>query len=255
MEKIFKIYHLSNPVTNEIGYVGATTLELNVRLSQHKYDAVTKKSNKKVSEWFRSVLSQNITPKITFIESCTKDSWKEKEIYWINKFDNLKNTRKGGTGIVLDRSQESMQRSIDAHKKAVVLLDKKYNLIQEFDSCSECANYLNFGITAVTNALTNFSASVGGYIVLYKDKYYNNEYLKDYKGVHKDVYQYSLDGVFLNKFNSISEALNIVKPCKYSSGLHEAIERKGRCGNYFWSLEEIIDFNPYKIKLKYYHKN
>jgi len=255
MQKLFRIYSLINPITNEVGYVGATSLLLNIRHSQHKHNALTKKLKTNVSKWFRSVVEQGTFPKIEHLESCTKNDWAEKEIYWINNFNELSNTRKGGTGIVLNRTSESKQRSINAHKKPIVILDKQFNFLQDFDSCKDCANYLNRGIAAICNSLNpKGNNSIAGYIILFKEDFISGNYEKKYKGVYKDVFQYSLEGNFIQKFYTVNEAFNIVKPAKYVSSLFEAIKSKGKCGNYFWSSEEITNFDPYKAKLKFSHK-
>jgi len=238
MLKLFRIYSLSHPITKEIGYIGATTLLLNVRYSQHKHNALTKNLDRKVYIWFREIVAEGLLPEIKWIDTGTEDNWKEKETFWIEKYKKANNVSKGGSGIVLNRTSESKQRTIDAHKKVVVLLDKKFKLLEEFSSLRELAKFLNVGITAISNALNiKGTNSVQGYIVLFKEDFLSGNFIKEYKGTYKDIYQYSLNGEFIKKFPKVVDALREVNPCKYSSGLYEAADRNGTCGKYYWSFE------------------
>lgn len=250
MDKKYKIYSLKHPLTREIRYIGVTSCTLEQRYSQHKHTALKRKQDTHVAKWFRKVYSEGLLPLIELIEVCSKDTWQDREKYWIGVYNNLTNIREGGTGVIVDRSMESIQRSINAHKKPVVLLNKKFSLHKRFDSSVECAKFLGTTDTAINNFLKGRSKSVLGYIVLYEKDYIANTYIKEYNGVSKDIFQYDLDGNLIEKHLSITEAFNKVSPCKYASGIHEAIKRKGRCGEYFWATEEIIDFSEYKSNIR-----
>ena len=255
MTRTYKIYSLSHPATKEVRYIGATTAYLNQRFSQHKHNALKKKLNVPISKWIYSLNEEGVLPIITLIEECNIDTWREREKYWINHYNNLTNIRAGGSGLILDRNDDGKSRTVAAHKKAVVLLDKEYNFIKEFDSCGICSEYLKIGRTAVCNALHGNGSVAKGYVVLYKKDYELNNYTKDYRGLYKTVYQYDFNGILLNKFNSVNEAFVTTNPSKYVSGLFESIKLEGRCGNYFFSFEEIKDFTSRQKKLKYRHKN
>ena len=252
MVQEYKIYTLKHPLTDEVRYIGITISSLNQRLSQHKYAAFTKKADMHVSKWFRKLKKENLVPVISLLEIVKKDNWQEKEKYWIKQFNNLTNIREGGQGVIIDRSIESKQRSINAHKKVVLLLDKENNIIKEFESLKECSIFLNVGITSVCNALKG-NGSTCGYIVKYKNDYNKSDQVK-YTGKYKNIYQYDINCNLINIYNSINDAFKTVKPCKYSSGIHEAIKNKGACGKYFWSTEKIENFEPYIKKLKFNYK-
>lgn len=257
MTKIFNIYSLTDPLDNQVGYVGATSLLLNVRYSQHKHNALTKKLKTKVSVWFREVVDKGVLPEIKHLEICKEEEWQEKEIYWISKFNNLNNTKKGGTGVVLDRSVESKQRSINAHKIPVVLLDKEFNLIKDFNSCSECADYLKLGVTAIANALSKNGSRClkNGLVVCTKHDYVSGNYSKIYKGIYKTTYQFDLNGNFIKQFNTVNEAFQEVKPSKYHSGIFQAARDNLKCGNYLWSFKKDTDFTKYLNSHKKVIKN
>lgn len=250
MEKDYKIYSLSDPTTMKIRYIGVTTNSLERRLYQHKYTAIKRKVDTHVAKWIRHLYKDNLLPIISLIEVCTKDNWEEREKYWISFYDNLTNIREGGAGVVVNRNVDGIERSRRAHQKKVVLLNKDFTLVKEFDSITKCADYIGCVKTAVGNALRG-SHSVGkGYVVLYKEDYESGNYDKEYKGIYKTVYQYDLYGNKVNTFKSINDAFTSVSPCKYISGIYNAIESKKKCGGFFWSFGEIKDFALYERKLK-----
>ncbi len=96
----YKIYTLSHPTTNEIRYVGFTTLNLSVRLKTHIYDS--KKRNTHTYSWFKQLKINNLIPKIELLEECCIDNWRELECYWIYQLRawgyNLTNLAEGGMG-------------------------------------------------------------------------------------------------------------------------------------------------------------
>jgi hypothetical protein len=237
MERTYKIYSLSNPITKEIRYVGVTVSRLSQRLSQHKCAAFTKNVKTHVCNWIKTLKKQNLYPIITLIEECDKNNWEEKEKYWINNYNNLTNIREGGKGLIVDRTKDSLQRSSDGHKKKVVVLSLNYDYINTFSSIGECAKNLNVKITSISNVLskkmTNITA--GNHIILYEKDYLSNNYNKSYINKSKIVYMYDCNKNLLQVFSSVTEAFNIINPCKYPSGIFEAIKRKGKCGGYYWS--------------------
>ena len=84
--KEYKIYSLKNPNTLEIRYIGVTINDLNARLSQHWYCANTKNFQTHVYKWIRYI---GVKPIIEKIETCDENNWEEREIYWINHYNNL----------------------------------------------------------------------------------------------------------------------------------------------------------------------
>lgn len=245
--KEYKIYVLINPNTQEIRYVGVTTGYLSQRLSQHKHAAIKKNSGTRVCKWIRSLNKEGILPIIKLIDSCTEKNWEEREKYWIRYYNNLTNTHEGGKGVIINRKKESIERSIDGHKKEVIILDLQYNFVKEFTSVKECANFLNVGLSAVSNVLSKkwSTKSASKHIILYKKDYEDQKFEKNYKSKHRKIYQYSISGTLINTFNSITEAFNLIKPCKYSSGVFEAVKNKHKCGGFYWTDRETIDFSNF----------
>ena len=88
------IYALSHPITNEVRYIGKT-INIKRRYKQHLYDKRTKSYK---SSWIISLKSLGLKPIMTIIEECNDVNWEDREIYWIQQYDNLTNTQKGGNG-------------------------------------------------------------------------------------------------------------------------------------------------------------
>ncbi len=97
-----KIYTLSNPLTGEIRYIGKTSKDLSNRLKEHfRYIATLKVKTKRIS-WFKSLLKQNLQPKIELIDEVNDDEWQFWEMHYISLFKSwgfrLVNGTDGGTG-------------------------------------------------------------------------------------------------------------------------------------------------------------
>lgn len=98
MEKIY-IYALSDPITNEIRYIGKSN-NPELRLKNHLYKCHI--YNRHSSKWLLKLKLRNLKPILTILEECDINNWEERETYWISKFNNLVNHTKGGEGRVCD---------------------------------------------------------------------------------------------------------------------------------------------------------
>lgn len=94
------IYTLSNPITNEIKYVGFTSLTLDKRLKSHMHDS--KRRNTHLYCWIRKLKQNNLMPTIELLDVCDMNNWRELECYWIYQLRtwgfNLTNLAEGGMG-------------------------------------------------------------------------------------------------------------------------------------------------------------
>lgn len=95
------IYVLIDPKTNKIRYVGQTTKQINVRLTNHISKA--KKSNNKTTHkntWIKSLLNENLKPIIELIDVVCENDWKTIEKNYISfyreKGCDLLNISEGG---------------------------------------------------------------------------------------------------------------------------------------------------------------
>lgn len=92
------IYSLVDPFTDKVMYVGITSNCLNRRLYEHIRAAKKNKPKTHKSNWINSLILSGKKPKINLLEAC-EDNHKQREQYWIDKYDNLLNTNKAGAGI------------------------------------------------------------------------------------------------------------------------------------------------------------
>lgn len=102
MKTVF-IYTLSDPITNDIKYIGKAT-DLDIRLDKHiklGKENIGKNSNKRVS-WIKSLLKKGLEPKMEILDEVPEQEWKFWETYWIWQFltwgFKLKNGTYGGDG-------------------------------------------------------------------------------------------------------------------------------------------------------------
>lgn len=94
------IYTLSDPITNQIKYVGKTN-NLKRRLANHISNGRINKKNNLLTNWVKSLLNRNLKPKIEIIDE-TVENWGDLEQYWISQLKTwgftLKNITLGGEG-------------------------------------------------------------------------------------------------------------------------------------------------------------
>lgn len=129
----YKIYYLSNPLTNEIRYVGQTIQPLKNRLKKH----LTAKDKSHRVNWLKSLRTKGLEPNITLIcETDNIQTSNELEQYYINKFKNngynLVNMTNGGDGSIgFKHSEESKNKMKIYAKKRVKNLDYLNTLSQK----------------------------------------------------------------------------------------------------------------------------
>lgn len=77
------IYTLTDPISNEVRYIGKSVKALKYRLSQHLKD----KSGVKRSNWIQGLIKKGLVPIIDELDSCErKEDLGNLEIYWISQF-------------------------------------------------------------------------------------------------------------------------------------------------------------------------
>lgn len=110
------IYSLTDPITNQIRYIGKT-VNLEQRLYNHINHAKTMKYKRHVCYWINSLLKQGKLPIMNVLEECDIN-WQEREQYWIEQHkENLCNHTLGGEGRLgsrlFDNEEEIIQLITD----------------------------------------------------------------------------------------------------------------------------------------------
>lgn len=188
--KEYKIYSLSDPITNEVRYIGVTQRTLEQRLYQHVWESKTNRGTHKI-HWIRTLTNQNLKPIIKLIEVCTDNNWEEREKYWISFYKNLTNTHQGGAGLIVGRDKSSIDRSAEAHKRKISQFSIYGEHIKDWTSIKEASTELNIRSTQLGNALNKRSKTAGGYCWCY---------LEDKETFKPDIQHYhSLKNKFIKK--------------------------------------------------------
>ncbi len=97
-----KIYSLSDPISNQIRYIGVTSQSLNRRFSRHLVDSKRRKTHRDC--WIFGLKQKNLLPIIELIDIVDKDNWQFWERYYISQFKawgfDLTNLTIGGEGVM-----------------------------------------------------------------------------------------------------------------------------------------------------------
>jgi hypothetical protein len=92
------IYTLNHPTTNELRYVGKTTMNLKSRLYGHTRE----KNHSPKSMWIKKLKLAGLVPKIEAVEYVESENWQQHEIFYISYFKflgiRLLNVSPGGNG-------------------------------------------------------------------------------------------------------------------------------------------------------------
>lgn len=114
---IYKLYDPREP--NIVRYIGKTVKKLSNRLQEHITESKGFLNNTYKNRWIKSLLNNNIFPKIELVEIATADNWQEREKYLIafyKTFTNkLTNLAEGGEGMGIPSSETRRKLSI-SHK-------------------------------------------------------------------------------------------------------------------------------------------
>lgn len=226
INKEYKIYTLSDPITGEIRYVGVTSRDLDKRLYEHIRDS--KKHTHYNANWIRGLLKNKAKPIIELLEYCSSDNWIETEQYWISQLKSwnfrLTNLTDGGEGLINPNKE-----TIDKIRQSTIKRLSKPGV-------KEHLRNVNLGKKHTVQSKNKMSINNAKY---WKGK--NLDHLSIPK--RKPILQYSIFGIFIKKWNSILEAskeLNIsnshiVSCCK---------NKRKSAGNFIWKyFNNESDFN------------
>lgn len=253
MGKIYNFYTLSaSSDVDNIRYVGVTTKSVMRRFYGHKYCAIhDNKRGLPVHKWMYSHYKRNETIIVKQIDVCNENEWEEREKYWIKYYRDkgfeLLNISNGGNGVVTEeiRSKSSIERSVEAHCKAVVALNKDGSFYKEFSSIKEASEDTGALRTSIGNVLKGRSKSSKGYIWIYKEDYdLNKKYSYNPKSRATLVYEFDIDGIFLNKYPSL-DYFDTLSGWSMN-GVKAAIKNKTVYHNRYWATTPTIEVSKYE---------
>lgn len=123
---------------------------------------------------------------------------------------------------------------IDENKTKCYLYDINGNYLQEFNSITECAKFINIPVSNLSNSIR------GKYKV-------NNYYVSDIKMEYFEVpinkyvngfYKYDLEGNFIEHLPTLSSLINSLK-IKNPSGVYRALRTGNSAYGFQWSSEKL----------------
>lgn len=118
---------------------------------------------------------------------------------------------------------------IDGNKKKVYLYNIKGELIHEFKSQVECAEYLSINCATVQKLKTSLKPLNNMY-------YISNDYPLVYKKESTStICQYTLEGLFIKEWNSFED---IKKSFKNWSNIKSSISLNQSCNGFIWRYEK-----------------
>ena len=214
--EMYKIYTLKDPNTLQIRYIGATCKKLQTRLSNHIYYA-KKRNCTHVHNWILNLLTNEKKPIIELLEIVTKETWEEREIYWIafyKKTGLLTNIREGGKGLIVDRSFTSREKSAAAKSIAIIQCDTNNNYIAEFSSITLAAKAFNTGHTNIGNVLSGKNKTACGYKWFYKVDYESINFKPNITsnsktGAKRKITRHNLETNEKKIYNSLTQAAKL----------------------------------------------
>jgi hypothetical protein len=208
---MIKIYTLSNPLTDEIRYVGITAGTLNHRLAQH----ICETRNNKRTCWIKNLKNNNLLPKIELLDIVSKNEWANEEKFYISYFRyiglRLINMTEGGDRIEMT---PEIRNKIRIKRLNYKCSDETKNKIRIANLEGRCGTK---GVKQTPQHIEKRASAKRGV------KWNMESRLKLSRSTHKKpILQYDLNGIFINEFESITKCCeinnwskgNIIKVCK-----------------------------------------
>ena len=239
------IYLITNKI-NDKKYVGQTVTTIKNRTRQHFGNYKSKRKyaiNLAIAKYGKDNFMVKEIDKIsapTKIE--LQEILNEKEIFYIQEYHSLASEY----GYNLDKGGASCSY----FSKPIDVYDMEGNLIKEFDSAHETARYYDVDVNTVLNVCTGKqNRSLKCPLVIFRyhgdafDKYDTTLIIPN----AKKIYQFTLDGRYINEYNGATEACNAIGNIISQTNIHHAARNNKTAGGYVWSYE-----NKFKFKIEEY---
>ena len=230
--KSVKVYILIDPIKLDVRYVGITTKRLKVRLWGHISSANCKTSNNYKNNWIISLKKGGSVPIIEEIDEVLMDEWQFWEQHYISLYKSwgfkLTNLTFGGEGTFGYKFSEECKLKMSKIQKGkpnlkavkylsvkVCKLDLKGNYICEYSSLREAERNEQVTSGDISMSCRNTNRTVAGFSWCYKSDLKNRvNFLKSNNVIYgntRKVDQFTKDGVFIKRWESISEAARELK--------------------------------------------
>jgi hypothetical protein len=229
--KTTNIYTLTDPITNEIRYVGKAN-RIDERYKAHLNRARKHQIHKK--NWIESLRKKGLKPIISIVDIVLINDWQFWETYWISQMKtwgfNLINYTNGGDGATFG-NQTSFKKG---HKcKRVIGYDKEYNLVHDFECADDATKFFKLHRSTIPNCALGKRKTSFGFAWFYYDdiskldkieinnkiserfkityKPNSGSFTKNCVGIRsKQVLMYDDNWNFITEFKSAKEAANYI---------------------------------------------
>lgn len=218
-----QIYGIKDLKKNEIIYIGQTIRNYKLRWQQHKQQS--KERDYALYNAFKKYGINNFQP--ILIEECNNSFLNEREKFWIEYYHT--HITKKGYNITYGGNEIS-----DKLKIPVYQYDLNGNFIQSYTSINEAQWEISgHAGSTIQQAATNQINSAYGFLWSQEKK----EKIPPKQLYRKKIYQYSLDLIELNTFNSVKEAAEFLNKAPANISACALGKRKNAYG-YIWSYEK-----------------
>ena len=244
------IYGLVDPrnelTIQNVRYVGKTKRTIEDRFKQHLRDS--KKYPTPLYFWMNKLLNENILPEVIKIDECDESNWRECEKKYITQYrqlGKLLNISDGGEGI------ENESRWVSVYQ-----YDESGKFIKKHASVASAGREMNVTSNSIFASIDqNFSKSSCGYYWFSSEEKAKEFNFKRPRQRYVPVLAYDLNGNFVDKFLTISEASLKLKI--YEPNIIRSLSSKNRyyAGNLFWFYENNVPEKvlPFNNKKPRYH--
>lgn len=176
----------------------------------------------------------------------------EKECIWFFRTDEREfgyNVQGGGhhSGKLTEDGRMSLSEKSSGKNspvaRPVCAFDCGGNFIREFHTITEAAKFFNISVGRLSTHCKSMSGTCSGKIFVYKDIIGSAEHLPPERCIQpyavkrssREISQYTLDGRFIRKFNSVKDAAKSVGVGKSTIiGVLRRNDSKGSCAGYQW---------------------
>ena len=216
-EKNYLIYKVTNLIDSSI-YIGATTKSLEVRKEDH-----IKKSNSNSEKPLHVAISTYGLGMFTWemIDTASsKNELADKEINYIYEYSKTNSIYNG------DRGGGIKKEVYQYHPENL-------NLITKYDSLKEASEINKLNYKTLSKACLSVNQFLKGYYWSYNC---SENFTLNLDKRKKDVYQYTLEGKYLNSFKSVSEASKSTKINK-SSIAKVCRKERSKAGGFIWCYQ------------------
>ncbi|MEW4922634.1 GIY-YIG nuclease family protein [Algibacter sp. 2305UL17-15] len=208
------IYKVTHKETGTV-YIGATTRNLEDRKKDH-LKKVSAKSKKPLHKAIASYGAEAFTWE-SIDTAITNNELAEKEVNYIFKFSE-------------DTELYNQSRGGEIQKELYKYDAKTLKLVAQYSSLSQAAISIGYTKQALSKVCLSVNQKLDNYYWSYKCSEYHKPIADKRK---KQVFQYSVDGIYVNNYKSIADANRQTKVNKTSIAKACRGERK-TAGGYLW---------------------